>query len=196
MATDEEVRKLAAKGWSDEIDALFEGGLPDSQMKILVAAGLFDDDDDDDEADDGLPPALDDEVDLAIQDLLDQADELAEESRFLDAIRVFAQALEKLPEPQMEYDYAMHGYAGIGDAHFLLKDFNSSLDAFEKAKMCEGGIANPFIHLRLGQCYLELKQEDNSADNLTRAYMSAGMEIFEDEDPVYLKFLKTKITLE
>lgn len=193
MATDEEVRKLAAKGWSDEIDALFEGGLPDSQMKILVAAGLFDDDD---ETDDGLPSVLDTEVDLAIQGLLDKADDLAEESQFRDAIRVFSEALEKLPEPRMEYDYAMHGYAGIGDAYFLLKDFGHSLDAFEKAKMCEGGIANRFIHLRLGQCYLELKQEDNSADNLTRAYMLAGIEIFEDEDPVYQRFLKSKITLE
>ena len=32
-----------------------------------------------------------------------------------------------------------------------------------------------------------------AADELARAYMGAGTEIFENDDPKYLEFLKTKL---
>jgi tetratricopeptide (TPR) repeat protein len=192
MATDDEVRKLAAKGWSDEIDALFENGLPDSQMKILEEAGLFDDDD----VADDLPPPIDDDADLAIQDLLEQAENFFADSNFDDAIKAFNTALKLLPEPHFEYDYATRAYAGIGDAHFSKQDYQNCLTALETAKKCDGGLGNPFVHLRLGQAYLRLGNEDNAADNLMRAYMAGGGEVFEEEDPEFLTFLRTKAMIE
>lgn len=53
---------------------------------------------------------------------------------------------------------------------------------------------NPFLHLRLGQAQLELKNEVRAAEELCRAYMGAGKEIFAKEDPKYFDFLKTKIS--
>lgn len=58
---------------------------------------------------------------------------------------------------------------------------------------CPGAIGNPFLHLRLGQCQLELGNNDQAADELTRAYMAEGTTIFQDEDPKYLAFLKTQL---
>ncbi|MCC9602286.1 hypothetical protein LOC67_17160 [Stieleria sp. JC731] len=192
MATDDEVRALAAKGWSDEIDALFENGLPDSQMKILQAAGLFDDDGEDD----GLPPPLDDDVDEQVQDELERGNDLMEGSDFQSALEAFGNALERLPEPQTEYDYALHAYCGMGDAHFLLGNFAKCVSAFESAQKCDGGIGNPFVHLRLGQAYMQEGNSSQAADHLMRAYMAEGPEIFSDEDPIYLEFLKTKAKLD
>lgn len=52
------------------------------------------------------------------------------------------------------------------------------------------GLGNPFIHLRLGQCALELGDEDQAKDELIRAYMGDGPGIFEEEEPKYFEFLK------
>ncbi len=58
---------------------------------------------------------------------------------------------------------------------------------------CPDAIGNPFIHLRLGQCQYELGNEEQAADELARAYMVAGDEIFDTDDPKYLEFIKSKI---
>jgi hypothetical protein len=57
---------------------------------------------------------------------------------------------------------------------------------------CPGGLGNPFLHLRFGQILFESGDHDLAADELIRAYMGAGDEIFENEDPKYLNFLKTR----
>ena len=59
---------------------------------------------------------------------------------------------------------------------------------------CPDAIGNPFIHLRLGQCQFELGNPDRSADELMRAYMGGGPEIFGNDDPKYLEFLSTRAT--
>ena len=55
---------------------------------------------------------------------------------------------------------------------------------------CPGAIGNPFIHLRLGQAQFELKNLGRAKDDLARAYMGGGDEIFKDEDRKYLHFIK------
>lgn len=57
---------------------------------------------------------------------------------------------------------------------------------------CPGAIGNPFIHLRLGQAQLELGNTDRAADELMRAYMGGGLEIFAMEDERYLDFLASR----
>lgn len=57
---------------------------------------------------------------------------------------------------------------------------------------CPNAIGNPFLHLRLGQCQLELGNMDFAADELTRAYAVAGKDVFSGADK-YLAFLKTRL---
>jgi hypothetical protein len=57
---------------------------------------------------------------------------------------------------------------------------------------CLDAIGNPFLHLRLGQCQFELGALDGAADELMRAYMGAGSDIFKDQDPKYLRFLQSR----
>ena len=44
---------------------------------------------------------------------------------------------------------------------------------------CSDALGNPFIHLQLGQCQFELGNEQIAADELTRAYVAEGNDIFE-----------------
>lgn len=194
MASDEEVRKLAAKGWCPEIDALFENGLPDAQMKILEAAGLFDDDDGDN--DDGLPPPLENEVDLAIQETLDRAEALFEAQRLDESVAAFQAALQLLPPAHVLDEYATRSWAGIGDARFSQQNYHDAREALEQALKCDGGMGNAFVHLRLGQCCLQLQLPDAAADQLTRAFMAGGHEIFAGEEEMYFAFLQTQITID
>ena len=102
-------------------------------------------------------------------------------------------AFDALPEPQTQFEAATWLLGSIGDANFQIADFEAGRDNLANAMHCPGAIGNPFLHLRLGQCQLELGDEDRAADELTRAYMGAGHEIFEEEDPKYFTFLKTRL---
>ncbi len=51
-------------------------------------------------------------------------------------------------------------------------------------------VGNPFILLRLGQTYFELGNMKKAADELVRAYMGVGTEIFEGEDPKYFDLVR------
>jgi hypothetical protein len=81
----------------------------------------------------------------------------------------------------------------IGEANFFGGDFAAGRDNLSMAMHCPNAIGNPFLHLRLGQCQLELGNLDRATDELTRAYMGGGTEIFEDEHEKYFNFLKTRL---
>ena len=80
--------------------------------------------------------------------------------------------------------------SAIGDVLFLKRMFSESREAFEDAVRCPGGLGNIFIHLRLGECYLEIGDENRAVDELTRAYMGGGREVFKREDPKYFQYLE------
>ncbi|ESS51127.1 hypothetical protein L665_00292 [Ralstonia solanacearum SD54] len=43
--------------------------------------------------------------------------------------------------------------------------------------------------------YYEQENFDKAVDELTRAYMGGGLDIFIEDDPKYLDFLETKIKI-
>jgi hypothetical protein len=58
----------------------------------------------------------------------------------------------------------------------------------------EGGpIGNPFLRLRLGQCMYELGETDEAANWLAGAYLLEGKELFSQDDPKYLEFIKSRL---
>lgn len=136
---------------------------------------------------------------------LDRIDQLSEEGNiqcdegnYQAAIRVWTEALDLVPSPQHVHAESLWLEASIGDAFFLLDDFDNALFHFEKAKqnIIENAYENPFIMLRLGQCYLEDNNSESAQEYLLRAYMMEGRDIFEDESPKYLKFLDDNIDLD
>jgi tetratricopeptide (TPR) repeat protein len=135
---------------------------------------------------------LDDKIYRQITRLTGQGDELVETGEYRQALALYLKALDLVPDPIDEWEASTWIFAAIGDCYFLLRDFENARAAFNDAMHCPGAIGNPFLHLRLGQSQLEIGNDVRAADELMRAYMGGGPEIFEDEDGKYLAFLRTK----
>jgi tetratricopeptide (TPR) repeat protein len=125
--------------------------------------------------------------------LSSDGDALASRGEFIDAIGRYNEAWKLIPEPKSTWEASTWLLAAIGDACFLSGKFKSGRDAVGFALHCPGGLGNPFIHLRLGQCEFELGNKDAAAEQLTRAYALEGKEIFARDDGKYFDFLKSKI---
>jgi tetratricopeptide (TPR) repeat protein len=135
---------------------------------------------------------LDNAIHERIQALCAKGDELAKEAKYPAALTKYWAAWDLLPEPQIDWEAATWILAAIGDTNCLGGDFVAGRDNLSMAMRCPGAIGNPFLHLRLGQCQFELGNLDHAADELARAYMGAGDQIFEGADK-YLAFLKTRL---
>ncbi len=137
-------------------------------------------------------PAL---IHTQIVALCSQGDELVERGDFDAAKQQYIAALRLLPSNPVDWEAATWIYVAIGDIHFRTNHFDKAFKCFYNAVQCPNGLGNPYIHLRLGQLYYEQSNVDKAADELTRAYMGGGLDIFLEDDPKYLEFLETKIEL-
>lgn len=132
-------------------------------------------------------------LDARIKDICDEGDVLIEMGDLKQAFQNFSEALSLVPEPKEKYNVTAGILAGLGDVYFHAKSFLQGKEVLNDAMHCAGAIGSPFLHLRLGQCQFELGNLDRAADELARAYMGAGLELFGREDPKYFDFLKTRL---
>ena len=138
---------------------------------------------------------LSDALHQQIVDLCKEGDALASAGNPEDAKQKYITALKLLPGEPGQWEAATWIYVALGDVHFHSQNFDKAFKCFYNAVQCPGGLGNPYIHLRLGQLYFEKKSFDKATDELTRAYMGGGINIFMEDDPKYLEFLETKISL-
>jgi tetratricopeptide (TPR) repeat protein len=140
---------------------------------------------------------LPDEIHRRITELSEAGDALANESHYEHAIRLYKEALQLLPEPKDRWEAGTWLLVAIGDALYYQGGFNEAHTYFRAAQKYPDGLENPLIFLRIGECLVEMgNDEDEAADALMRAYMLEGAEIFENEDPKYLRFLKEHADIE
>jgi tetratricopeptide (TPR) repeat protein len=135
--------------------------------------------------------SLPDAIHVQITNLSEEGDALAEQARYREAIERYIAALGLLPEPKFDWEACTWLLAAIGDANFRGRNYEQAKVSLSDAMHCPGAIGNPFIHLRLGQAQFELGNLERAADELARAYMGGGKEIFSEDDPKYFAFLKT-----
>jgi len=128
-----------------------------------------------------------------ISELCAQGDELAEEEKYEAALKKYRQALTLIPEPVHQHAAATWVVTAIGDMYFHLGDFTQARKAMREAVQCPDGLGNPFVHLRLGQSEFELGDMKRAKDELARAYMGGGEEVFEGDDEKYLQFIKSQL---
>ena len=128
-----------------------------------------------------------------ILQLCEQGNKLFAHQKFVEAKALYVEALRLLPDDHQEWEASTWIYAAIRDTHFYLNNYERAFRCFYNAVQCPDGLGNPFIHLRLGQLYFEQNDLDKAADELTRAYMGGGLDIFMEDDAKYLEFLETKI---
>lgn len=136
---------------------------------------------------------LSEDIAERVDQLSEAGDALMEDEKFTEAYELYVQALELMPEPLHDHPEATWIFVSLGDSYFFPEDFESAFEAYQDAVQCPEGLGNPYVHLRLGQCALELGLETQAIHELTRAYMRDGDQIFEDEDPKYFEFLKKRL---
>lgn len=130
-----------------------------------------------------------------VKALCAKGDQLAEARAFEDAVAEYNKAWALVPDPKNDWNASTWILAAIADACFLGGYKTSAMEALQYAMTCPGAVGNPFLHLRYGQVLFDLGEMDHAVDELTRAYMGGGEEIFASEDPRYHEFLKTRAIL-
>lgn len=133
---------------------------------------------------------LPDSVSEQIKSLCEQGDDYAKLRRYEEAVERYNEALDLIPQPIQIWEAATWILGALGDVCFMKGDYKSGLESLLDAMKCPGGIGNPFLHLRLGQVQFELGNEILAADELARAYMGGGKEIFEGEEPKYFSLVR------
>ena len=112
------------------------------------------------------------------------------------ALELFMTAYDLLPAPKDSWDEGIQLLAGIGDVLFMQGNAQEAYEYFSEAQKYPGGVENPFIWLRLGQCLYDMRgRKEAILDALMSAYLLDGFEIFSDEDSKYLEFLKKHVRL-
>ena len=130
-------------------------------------------------------PAISPKLQAHIDRLCAQGDAEADRARYGAALDFYWSAWDLLPEPKLSCNAATAILAAVGDANFLGGDFVAGRDNLSTVMHCPGAIGIPFLHLRLGQCQYELGAQAQAIDELRRAWLGGGADLFGDEDPKY-----------
>jgi tetratricopeptide (TPR) repeat protein len=135
---------------------------------------------------------LSEEIGDKLDELCAEGDDLAEDERFDDAIAKYSQALALLPSDKRDWEASTWIYTALGDVCFLKEDYAAAKNYLFDAMNCPDGISNGFVCLRLGETCAELGEMTLAKENLLKAYMIEGKEIFDDEDDKYFEIIKSE----
>ena len=108
------------------------------------------------------------------------------------AITCFNNAFEVLPKPKTKWASALQILGAKGDACFLKGDFVQGAETFQLC-MSHGGLNNPFIHMRYGQCLFETGETEKCLHEFAIANLKAGVGIFASDDKKYFDFFSENI---
>ena len=129
---------------------------------------------------------ISDKLTEKIKSLCSKGYVLYDKEQYREALRLFYQAWTLLPKPQTDHEQAGWVLTAIGDCYFKTEQWEQGKQSLTSALHCPNLKDNPFIHLRLGQCLLELEGKENAQIYLRQAYNKGGRDLFQDEAPKYL----------
>jgi len=102
------------------------------------------------------------------------------------AMLLLEEALTGLPDPSARWNANGWLLAHLAEVYFRTGRLTAARRALTDAMYCPGTIGNPWLHLRQGQVNYELSDMERADDELARAYLGGGREIFAKEDPKYM----------
>jgi tetratricopeptide (TPR) repeat protein len=108
------------------------------------------------------------------------------------AIISFQRALDCIEHPRASGQMESCILTSMGDAHWSLKEYTEAVEAYE---VVLGGMSvdhgHPYLHLRIGQYLHDTGDLTLALEHLREAY-EGGPQLFEFEDPRYLRFLESE----
>ncbi|NJK46175.1 MAG: tetratricopeptide repeat protein [Pleurocapsa sp. SU_196_0] len=111
---------------------------------------------------------------------------------FSNAHALLEEAFNQLPEPRLQWNAAGWILLALGENAARSESFPEVIRYLQEAVYAPGTIGNPWLHLRFGQAQLEVNDQQRALNELMRAYLGAGKEIFSALDPKYFRFLQSK----
>lgn len=109
---------------------------------------------------------------------------------FSQAFNRFMTALQTLPEPEARWNAAGWILVALGENSIRAGNWTAAEGPLGDAMWSPGTVGNPWVHLRLGQVHFELQRPEEAAEELARAYMGGGREIFADQHPKYIELVE------
>jgi tetratricopeptide (TPR) repeat protein len=131
--------------------------------------------------------AADTAIDQRVRQLCAEGYRFFDEGDYEQALRRFYQAWTSIPKPQTQFEASGWVLTAIGDTYFARQNYRAGIEALRSALYCPRTIGNPFVHLRLGQCYLQQQLTDDAERHLARALYSGGEELFSREPAHFLQ---------
>lgn len=131
-----------------------------------------------------------------IDKLCQKGDQFAQIDQHDDALDQYEAAWQLLPDPKEQWPAATWIMMTVGDIYFEKRDFVSAAQTLREALQMPDGESNAYILLRLGQSLFELGHLDDAANAFERAFREQGIELFTDEDPKYLEFVRTHLGIQ
>lgn len=113
----------------------------------------------------------------------------ADQGDYGGAITLFRRGFDLIPLPREGRSASLWFAVAIGDMQWHCKDYRASLDTWRDALILYGGFGNPFVHLRRGQALLELGDEAEASNELLRALLIGGEDVFAREELDYWVFI-------
>lgn len=120
---------------------------------------------------------LSDAIYNELHGLADQGNVAIDQGRFNEAILLWEQALQLLPEPVTQWQAAFWLYASMAEGYYQLERFDESVASLTQAMNCPEAKENPYPYYMLGKCYWRLDHEQ-AAEYLLKAYDLDGEGIF------------------
>lgn len=127
----------------------------------------------------------------AVKAKVDEAEGTINRGDLSGAFALLNDALNLLPEPRQQWNAAGWILVAMGEWCVRAGKYKAAEDPLQDAMICPGALGNPWVHLRLGQVRFELGNKESAANELARAYMGGGREVFDEQDPKYFAYVET-----
>lgn len=128
---------------------------------------------------------LPEKVFAVVKEKAAEGERLMSAGDFRGAFSTLVDAMNVLPEPGQQWNATGWILVALAENAIRAGNFKAAEEPLQDAMLCPGTIGNPWVHLRMGQVRFELGDTDRAADELARAYMGGGRDVFEGQDPKY-----------
>lgn len=137
-----------------------------------------------------------------VNKLFDEAGRFQMGHKNLKAADSFIKAYELLPDPKDQWSYALSLLRNIAENYYLKaffdcktkeeskKYYQLALKYFAEYMKDDRNIGFASNHSKIGQIWYELGDFENAEEELVRAYMGEGKELFDELDPKYYELIK------
>ncbi|HJN77244.1 MAG TPA: hypothetical protein QGF58_25185 [Myxococcota bacterium] len=133
---------------------------------------------------------LDPSVFALVHQCCETGTDFMREEKPKEAHGAFLGVLELVPKPLGRWNAVGWALVALGHVHVIQGSWTTARQVLSDAMWSPGVFGNPWAHRLKGQVHLALSERDRAIDDLARAYMGAGREVFKGAGPECMALLE------